>query len=60
MKPQPDPLTSWLIVAGVAYPMFHEVQQFFKVGFADYFDDLGNWVDIIYLVGSLIMAVLHM
>ena len=32
----------------------------YKNGFTDYFSDLGNWIDMLYLAGSVSMAILHM
>jgi len=32
----------------------------YKAGFTDYFGDLGNYVDLVYIFGSLVMTILHM
>jgi hypothetical protein len=31
----------------------------YKNGITDYFSDLGNWIDMLYLAGSVSMAILH-
>ena len=40
--------------------MCYEFVQMYKAGFTDYFGDLGNYVDLVYIFGSLLMTILHM
>ena len=40
--------------------MCYELVQMYKAGFTDYFGDLGNYVDLVYIFGSLVMTILHM
>jgi hypothetical protein len=50
---------SYALLAGILYPMLYEMKQM-AGGLADYFLDLGNYIDIVYIFGSVAMAILHM
>lgn len=40
--------------------MIYEIIQMFKIGLEDYFTDLGNYADLVYIFGSVAMAFVHM
>lgn len=50
---------SYFLLAGVLYPALYEIKQM-AGGLVDYFADLGNYIDIVYIFGSIAMAILHM
>jgi hypothetical protein len=50
---------SYALLAGILYPMLYEIKQM-AGGLSDYFLDLGNYIDIVYIFGSVAMAILHM
>ena len=50
---------SIILLGGVAYPALYEFIQMCKNGPIDYFTDFGNWIDIIYIYGSVLMSQLH-
>lgn len=33
--------------------------QLYRAGISDYFSDFGNWIDILYIVGSVSMTFVH-
>ena len=43
----------------VAYPLMLEIMQLCKVGFIGYVSDPTNWLDIIFIYGSVAMAIVH-
>ena len=49
-----------VLLLGISYPFFYEFNQMYKNGVIAYFSDLGNWVDMLYLAGSVSMGILHM
>jgi len=50
---------SFILLAGILYPLLYELKQM-AGGISDYFLDLGNYIDIVYIFGSVAMAILHM
>jgi len=50
---------SYVLLAGILYPLLYEMKQM-AGGLSDYFLDLGNYIDIVYIFGSVAMAILHM
>jgi len=50
---------NWALLAGVIYPAFYEAVQMHKCGIRDYMSDTGNYIDIIYIWGSIAMSVIH-
>lgn len=50
---------SLALLAGILYPALYETIQMFKNGFLDYITDTGNWIDLVYIGGSIIMSQLH-
>lgn len=51
---------SIVLLVGILYPMIYEIIQMFKIGLEDYFTDLGNYADLVYIFGSVAMAFVHM
>jgi len=56
---QENPLYSIIIVSFVIYPFGYEIVQLVKGGPAEYFGDVGNYLDIAFLWGSIGMAFVH-
>ena len=48
-----------ILLVGVAYPCIYEFLQMFKGGLVDYFSDTGNYIDLIYIWGSIGMGIVH-
>jgi hypothetical protein len=57
-EPVDNPYNIVLLI-GVAYPALYELMQMFKGGFIDYFADTGNYIDLVYIWGSIGMGVVH-
>ena len=51
---------SIVLLVGILYPMIYEIIQMFKIGLEDYFTDLGNYADLVYIFGSVAMSFVHM
>jgi hypothetical protein len=51
---------SIILLIGVIYPACYEAVQMFKNGIGEYLSDLGNYIDLIYIWGSIAMSILHM
>jgi hypothetical protein len=51
---------SYLLMAGIVYPLVYETVQMFKGGIGDYLSDAGNYIDLIYIWGSVTMSIIHM
>ena len=49
-----------ILLAGVIYPAFYEFIQMLKVGPGDYFTDFGNYIDLVYIWGSIAMTFVHL
>jgi len=49
----------FLLLAGIIYPFIYETLQMYQIGFKDYFSDLGNYVDLLYIWGSVAMTFIH-
>lgn len=47
-------------MAGILYPLVYEIIQISKIGVEDYFTDLGNYADLVYIFGSVAMSFVHM
>jgi len=50
---------SIILLCGVLYPAIYETVQMAKDA-GGYFEDLGNYVDLVYIWGSVAMSILHM
>lgn len=50
---------SFLLMAGIVYPLCYETVQMFKGGIGDYLSDAGNYIDLVYIWGSVTMSVIH-
>jgi hypothetical protein len=50
---------SIILLCGVLYPAVYETVQMAKDA-GGYFEDLGNYVDLVYIWGSVAMSILHM
>ena len=42
-----------LIAVGILYPGLYDFTQMLRAGLADYFGDLWNYADILYIYGSI-------
>lgn len=51
---------SIVLLVGILYPMIYEIIQMRKIGLEDYFTDLGNYADLVYIFGSVAMSFVHM
>jgi hypothetical protein len=49
----------WLLLAGVIYPAIYEGIQAWNGGITDYLSDTGNYIDLIYIWGSIAMSFVH-
>ena len=50
---------SIILLCGILYPAVYETVQMFR-NYDTYFEDIGNYVDMIYIWGSIAMSILHM
>ena len=50
---------SIILLAGIIYPLVYETVQMFKGGIGDYLSDAGNYIDLLYIWGSVAMSVIH-
>lgn len=50
---------SMFLLLGVVYPALYEFVQMLKVGPSDYLSDMGNYIDLIYIWGSIAMTFVH-
>ena len=48
-----------ILLVFVAYPLILETMQLCKVGPINYVSDTDNWLDIIFIYGSVAMAIVH-
>jgi hypothetical protein len=48
-----------LLLGGILYPAVYEFLQMIVVGFSAYLSDLGNYVDLLYIWGSVGMSIVH-
>jgi len=49
-----------ILLTGIIYPFCYSTIQCFKTGPADYLSDYGNWFDIFYIIGSILMSIFHL
>lgn len=49
-----------MLVIGIVYPACYDLLQFYRGGVAEYFSDIYNYADMIYIWGSLANSVLQM
>lgn len=50
---------SFIILAFVSYPLVLESIQSFKFGFWSYITEFGNFLDMMFIWGSIAMSILH-
>lgn len=50
---------SIILLAGIIYPLCYETVQMFKGGIGDYLSDAGNYIDLLYIWGSVAMSIIH-
>lgn len=50
---------SYILLVGVLYPFLYELIQCYQIGFLDYVTDLGNYIDLVYILGSIAMTFVH-
>ena len=48
-----------MLIACISYPLAYESLQMYQNGAIDYLTDLGNYVDIVYILGSVVMIFLN-
>ena len=48
-----------VLFIGVIYPTLYDFREFYLLGFIDYFSDLGNYTDCLYIWGSLMNVFLQ-
>lgn len=51
---------SIILLTGIIYPLCYSIIQCFKVGPVEYLSEFGNWFDIFYIIGSILMSILHL
>jgi hypothetical protein len=49
-----------VLLTGIIYPMCYSFVQAFRVGILEYLSDFGNWFDLFYILGSILMSILHL
>ena len=49
-----------ILLLGILYPFIYECIQYFNIGLEDYFSDLGNYFDILYILSSVAMSIVHL
>ena len=49
-----------ILLTGIIYPLGYSTIQCLKTGPAEYLMDYGNWFDIFYIIGSILMSVFHL
>jgi hypothetical protein len=42
-----------LLAIGVVYPAYYDFKQLYKMGLTNYFSDMGNYSDCLYIWGSI-------
>lgn len=42
------------------YPLVYECVQIWRLGFSEYMSDLGNYMDLLFIFGSVVMSIVHM
>lgn len=49
-----------MLAVGILYPWLYDMTQMFRGGFYDYFSDLQNYADMLYIYGSLVNIFLQL
>ena len=49
-----------VLLTGIVYPLCYSAIQMTKTGALDYFMDYGKWFDLFYIIGSVLMSILHL
>jgi hypothetical protein len=49
-----------LLAIGILYPALYDITQLFRGGIGDYFSDLSNYGDLLYIYGSLANIILQL
>jgi len=47
----------YLLCVGIIYPFWYETLQLYRSGFKDYFSDINNYLDLLYIYGGLINVI---
>ena len=50
---------AFLFLIFVSYPAIQESLQMYKIGCVEYMTDPDNWLDIVFIYGSMAMAIIH-
>ena len=58
-QPEETKKFAFVLLAGIIYPLIYETVQMFKTGLFEYLTDLGNYVDLLYIWGSVAMSICH-
>ena len=48
------------LLVGIFYPFVYECIQAYNIGLADYATDLGNYFDMLYILSSVAMSLIHL
>ena len=51
---------AYVLLTGIIYPMCYSIIQCMKTGPGEYLMDYGNWFDIFYIIGSILMSIFHL
>jgi hypothetical protein len=58
-EPRNQQIYTILLAIGTIYPAYYDFKQLFKIGLLDYFSDLGNYSDCLYIWGSIANVILQ-
>ena len=53
-QPMHQQLYTVLLAVGILYPAFYDFKQLYIIGIRNYFSDIGNYSDCLYIWGSLV------
>ena len=48
-----------ILMMGIIYPASYDLLQFYRGGVAEYFSDIYNYADMLYIYGSLANSILQ-
>ena len=49
----------YLLLVGVIYPTYYDFTQMYRSGLADYFSEVGNYFDMIYIISCITNVILQ-
>ena len=47
-----------LLIFGILYPWWYDTRQLFRSGFREYFSDMSNYFDMLYIYGGIANVIL--